>query len=564
MSDDVKACVRARRRVVSAVVILVLAGTGAALSLPGHHDEALPVPPVRSPSAQVPRVAVQWSVRSTPDASWTQTALVRYGPAPTQLGLEGTEPLCPPTCGPDSAAPAPDGTWWVLDTAKRRFAHLSRRGAFLGQVPLPAGVPVPEHLEALADGTLLALSGDRLVRLDLGTVTVLPLTGVTSSTPRLLYVLGSDAWLAADDGSQRFAHLDLDGDGAGASFATTGPAVSPVTVTSHPERLEVRFTGSEHPVDLTFGPDDAVTWQLAPAGDTAEAGTYVLLRATAGRSALVLVRPDGRVTQQSGFDQYPARSTAGPSLREAQGALLLALPERDGLHLYERLGGDEAPLPPASGVRADGVQEPSSVDAAACESPPGAVVELVVTGPDGVPQPRCSQVRRDQRLRLSNRSWTPVAARVGRYAYRLGPGESRDVPGPVSGYLADGAHAIALSAGATGPVVVVTDAPFDLGVFQDEEAPFSRLDLRATGRWGGRVGQEYDVLYVGADGRHPRNGRATLLRYRLDATFLAAQQVAVPAGEGALNVLFEQGGLLRLRSSGGSAHTYDEVARKIR
>lgn len=90
---------------------------------------------------------------------WREQFVARYGPAADQLGL-ASKPL---TLGPEYAAPAKDGSWWVLDAAKRRVVHLTAAGRFLGAVAIPTSMLAQgtyfqfQLPHVLADGTLVAV-----------------------------------------------------------------------------------------------------------------------------------------------------------------------------------------------------------------------------------------------------------------------------------------------------------------------------------------------------------------------------------------------------------------------
>lgn len=99
---------------------------------------------------------------STLSAKWRNTATLPYGSATSRPGTSpGGEGL---EFGPSYGVQLPDRTWWVLDTAKRRLAHFSDAGNYLGQAVLPArylhlGVYVQwANPQALADGTVVLTS----------------------------------------------------------------------------------------------------------------------------------------------------------------------------------------------------------------------------------------------------------------------------------------------------------------------------------------------------------------------------------------------------------------------
>ena len=104
---------------------------------------------------------------------WLRAFVIPYGETPetlgTSLGGDGEGILI----GPDYGARAPDGSWWILDGAKRRLAQFSAGGQYLGQVEVPAellasgGYFQYQLPRVLDDGTVLAnsanLSGSTLV-----------------------------------------------------------------------------------------------------------------------------------------------------------------------------------------------------------------------------------------------------------------------------------------------------------------------------------------------------------------------------------------------------------------
>src|SRR4051794_7584847 len=54
--------------------------------------------------------------------TWQLAMTIGFGRSPSQLGLADTHGGKSPPWGPESGAPAPDGTWWFLDTNKHRLA----------------------------------------------------------------------------------------------------------------------------------------------------------------------------------------------------------------------------------------------------------------------------------------------------------------------------------------------------------------------------------------------------------------------------------------------------------
>ena len=62
--------------------------------------------------------------------------------------------------------------------------------------------------------------------------------------------------------------------------------------------------------------------------------------------------------------------------------------------------------------------------------------------PDGVPQPRCIEVRSDQKLLLINQAPERIEFLLGRFRAALGPGESYAVDLPFGSYLEPGVHSL--------------------------------------------------------------------------------------------------------------------------
>lgn len=145
--------------------------------------------------------------------TWGVPVVMPYGEAEDQLGTslggdgEGI------WWGPRYGTIAPDGTWWILDGAKFRFAHYDSTGTYLGAVAIP-----PEHLVsgrymqwqyplALADGTIVTFrlegaGGSVLLLLEDGDFREVALDrqfGLKTDDGVLLYGFGADNELLAVD-----------------------------------------------------------------------------------------------------------------------------------------------------------------------------------------------------------------------------------------------------------------------------------------------------------------------------------------------------------------------------
>ena len=366
--------------------------------------------------------------------------------------MDGTGSACPPTCGPDSAAPSDDGTWFVLDGSHNRVVHLDSTGRYLDQIPLASGV---EQLHRLSDGTLVAVAkGSALLVVPAGerarTVTV---QGLSPVGLNIAYTDGPDLFMW---------HADV------ITKVRFSPDYRSAELDAEQAPVQLRFelghadlvSGEGVGVRLTFPSSYLITGRLTPLG---AAGWALLLSGSDAQTpvnALIRLDGDGNVTQQSGVDLSTARSTYGPSLRSVPGRLLLALPRLDGLDLYaERLPD---PTPPAGGQSA-GVEPAQPKGAAGGCNGPGprstaGPVRIDVVTADGVPVPRCAKVDPRQWLRLVNRSWLPAGVRVGRFAFTLQPGQAHTIEADVGSYLARGSHHIrtrVLGTTATGGEVIV-------------------------------------------------------------------------------------------------------------
>ncbi len=131
---------------------------------------------------------------SSLSAKWTLTSKIGYGTAAAKLGTSpGGDGLM---LGPSYGVQLPDKTWWYADAAKKRLAHYSDAGAYLGQAVLPTSYL---HLgtyfqwvnpQALADGTVVLTS----TTIDSPAFMLLSPTGTFSRVPldRFVNVVISD------------------------------------------------------------------------------------------------------------------------------------------------------------------------------------------------------------------------------------------------------------------------------------------------------------------------------------------------------------------------------------
>ncbi len=185
------------------------------------------VPPsttkVTATSSPPPATATVWVIGKAKvvPKTWTQQFLSPYGTATNRLGSAPGGDDGSLTLGPEYAAQGPDGTWYVLDAAKRRIARLGPTGTYLGAVAVPASLLAGGYFQyqlprVLADGTLIAESqvGDltRLLRVKGNTI-----SGVMTSTAVVI---------TADDGAVLYG-FDMDN-----HPVAVNPATGAVTTTA--------------------------------------------------------------------------------------------------------------------------------------------------------------------------------------------------------------------------------------------------------------------------------------------------------------------------------------------
>jgi hypothetical protein len=128
-----------------------------------------PVPARSGPALVVPAAS-----KALP-ASWHQVFRVGFGNRRSLLGTAPGGDSGTLRIGPEYGAAGPDGSWWFLDAAKRRLAHYSATGHYLGQVRVPRRLLVGGRYfqwqlpHVLANGWLLAArqgaGGTHLLRL---------------------------------------------------------------------------------------------------------------------------------------------------------------------------------------------------------------------------------------------------------------------------------------------------------------------------------------------------------------------------------------------------------------
>ncbi|MGA9533515.1 MAG: hypothetical protein WBR18_12425 [Anaerolineales bacterium] len=87
-----------------------------------------------------------------------------------------------------------------------------------------------------------------------------------------------------------------------------------------------------------------------------------------------------------------------------------------------------------------------------CAAPESDEVEMTIL--PGIPDPRCLEVRPDQRLTIRNRSGQPVDVRLGPFSAQLENGQDFMIDTPLGEYLAPGVHAVGVQPCCGGEIVL--------------------------------------------------------------------------------------------------------------
>ncbi len=153
---------------VGAALVVSACGTSDPPASPGTSQPSASTSTLPSPTttAALPSTTLQPTdpVLLLPSASdfgsaWSEVLFIGYGSDEELLGTApGGENL---DLGPEYGAQAPDGTWWFLDAAKRRLAHYSETGEYLGSVVASEYLDQGQYFQfqlphILDDGTLVA------------------------------------------------------------------------------------------------------------------------------------------------------------------------------------------------------------------------------------------------------------------------------------------------------------------------------------------------------------------------------------------------------------------------
>jgi hypothetical protein len=104
--------------------------------------------------------------------------------------------------------------------------------------------------------------------------------------------------------------------------------------------------------------------------------------------------------------------------------------------------------------------KPSESDTPAagiCASPTEPVVTIHFL--EGIPDPRCTVLRPDQRIRFINRLTEPVTLTLGRYSATAAPNSSVLFDAPAGSYLALGVHVVGASVGSARAELWLQETP---------------------------------------------------------------------------------------------------------
>ena len=305
-----------------------------------------------SPRTQgVQRLVLPPAVNAMP-GTWRETFAVSYGPEVEQLGTSRGGEGGALRYGPESGAPAPDGSWWFLDVAKQRLAHYSSSGAFLEGVQVPPRLLVDGRYfqwqlpHVLANGTLVAfrLTSDAgaMLRLRNGVLDEVSLTAMFSPTyddGRLLYGTVADgaplATLDPDTGAITSASTDRLP--SGAAFTLTDNfdkgelKVDAATASVRLATVTSSGATAHMGVQMRAGADDSLHLFLVGAGDD-DPSTQLVGYTRVDLSGAV-TRPEPLTNPFSKADRgSPAQLAIAPG--DSTPMLIYVLP--DGVHVYRR------------------------------------------------------------------------------------------------------------------------------------------------------------------------------------------------------------------------------------
>jgi hypothetical protein len=286
------------------------------------------VPDPTAPPTAPPEVT-EWilPVASEVPDTWTEAFVIPYGGAVDLLGsAPGGEGL---TLGPEYGAQAPDATWWILDSAKRRLAHVDEIGRFLDAVAVPTsmlahGTYFQYQLpRVLADGTVVAQrlgsNSTDLLELRSGTLRIVTVPGLfvtrADDGTRLFGFDDASNLMSVDPSSGRLAEVDW--------FRTQTGARYRIDVVDSGLRIQLPDTGVDetvaiagsngqgkvHPsLEIATGIDGAIHLLVLGINESAES-TQLAGYAT--------IAPDGTLSPIEGMRDPFSVADPGSPIRDA-------------------------------------------------------------------------------------------------------------------------------------------------------------------------------------------------------------------------------------------------------
>lgn len=145
-----------------------------------------------------------------------------------------------------------------------------------------------------------------------------------------------------------------------------------------------------------------------------------------------------------GGDDGSVSPSASPASATPPAATATAVPEVIAVEDVEATPG----LKPSEG---------DTPAAGICARPTEAVVTIQFL--EGIPDPRCTILRPEQRIRFINRLTEPVALTLGRYSATTAPNSSVLFDAPAGSYLAPGVHVVDASVGSARAAIWLQEAP---------------------------------------------------------------------------------------------------------
>ena len=313
-----------------------------------------------APSTTIPAAEQTLTVALHPFSEmgpgWTEQ-IFPYGEGEESLGTDpGGEGLM---FGPDYGTQSLDGTWWFLDTAKKRIAHFAPDGTYLDQVVMPEDLLVDgiyfqyQLPQALDDGSIVAIgwrAGETtsLLRIENGEASAVAFDGALAwVTTDGAYLYGHDVegnaayrldpndptgesvdWFGARDGSRYMVSLNED-----EILVELPDAAVPLTRT-----LQMRF--SEDPEVIARGAIEV---------ETGADGTLFILMYGAPMTddpldigGLVTISRDGVVSEVAQVTNLTSSSDTGSPARlgvtpGTSNPWLMVVGE-DGVHVFTASG----------------------------------------------------------------------------------------------------------------------------------------------------------------------------------------------------------------------------------